>query len=175
MTQNPETQARKPNVDQVRKLIEDAPIGGYIGADGARIMAERACNELVLAKNDFLFRGGEKTTSFYLVTSGSLARIKDGKKGRRPRILHTLHKGDLVGELSFIDETDHVRSVIALEDSTVLQFRKEDIDPLITEHPRLMFNFMRAVIKRVHHTVNDISKQQMALSDYIGSGGKGRM
>ena len=88
MTQNPDIQARKPNVDQVSKLIEDAPIGGYIGADGARIMAERACNELVLAKNDFLFRGGEKTSSFYLVTSGSLARIKDGKKGKRPRSAH---------------------------------------------------------------------------------------
>lgn len=174
MTQNPNIQIQKPDLDKVTQLIINAPIGGYIGEEGARVFAEHACNELILKKNDFLFQGGEKTTSFYLVTEGSFARIKDSKKGKT-RILHTLHKGDLVGELSFIDETDHARSVMALEDSAVLQFRKEDIEPLITKHPRLIFNFMRAVIKRVHHTVNDISKQQMALSDYIGTAGKGRM
>jgi hypothetical protein len=37
-----------------------------------------------------------------------------------------------------------------------------------------MFDFMRAIIKRAHHTVSSIEKQQMALSDYISTGGKGR-
>lgn len=175
MTQKPQSQERKLNVFEVTELIKNAPIGEYIGAVGAQILAEHACAELVLEEGDFLFRGGEKTTSFYLVISGQLARVRDEQKGSKPRILHTLQKGDLVGELSYIDETNHSRSVIALTPATILQFKKEDIDPLIIEHPKLMFDFMRAIIKRVHHTVNDISKQQMALADYIGSGGKGRM
>lgn len=174
MAQNPNSQNEKPNVDNVKKLIMDAPIGSYIGEEGAQIFAARACSEIQLKDNEFLFRKDETTTSFYLVSSGRLARIKERKSGKKPRILHTLHKGDLVGELSFIDQTHHARSVIALGDASVLQFKSEDITPLITEHPRLVFDFMRAVIRRVHHTVTDISRQQMALSEYIGSGGKGR-
>lgn len=178
MAQNPQSQTdtltEKPDVEHIQKLIADAPIGGYIGEDGARILAERACNVIILKDGDYLFRKGEKTTSFYLVESGRVARIKDEVKDKKARVLHTLHKGDLVGELSFIDQTDHVRSVIALGDARVLQFKGEDIQPLITGHPQLMFDFMRAVIKRVHHTVKDISKQQQALADYIGTGGKGR-
>lgn len=178
MTQNPESQTdtltEAPDVEHIQKLIAGAPIGNYIGEDGARIMAEHACNVILLKDGDYLFRRGERTTSFYLVESGRVARIKDEVKDKKVRVLHTLHKGDLVGELSFIDQMDHVRSVIALGDARVLQFRAEDIQPLITEHPQLMFDFMRAVIKRVHHTVNDISKQQLALADYISTGGKGR-
>lgn len=104
-----------------------------------------------------------------------MARIKERKSGKKPRVLHMLHKGDLVGELSFIDQTHHALSVTALGDATVLQFKAEDINPLITEHPKLVFDFMRAIVKRVHHTMAEVSKQQMALTEYIGTGGKGRV
>lgn len=174
MTQRAQTQGAKPSVAQVTEVIKNAPIGDYIGVEGAQILAERACTELQVKEGDYLFLSGEKTTSFYLVTSGRLARTRADNNEAKPRILHTLQTGDLVGELSYIDETTHAHSVMALSSATVLQFKKEDIDPLITEQPKLMFDFMRAIIKRVHHTANDISKQQLALADYIGSGGKGR-
>ncbi len=170
-----DTQNPRPDVEQVKKLIMDAPIGSYIGEEGAAIMAERACSEIHLKDGEYLFHKGEKTTSFYLVAEGRLARIKERKNGKKTRILHTLEKGDLVGELSFIDDSDHALSVIVLGDATVLQFKAENIKPLITEHPQVMFDFMRAVIKRVHHTVTEISKQQLALSEYIGTAGKGRL
>lgn len=175
MTSNPQSKTGKPDVAQTKKLIMNAPIGDYIGEDGAQILAERACNTIRLRDGDYLFRQGDETTSFYLVESGRLALLKNGEKGRDARVLHTLQQGDLVGELSFIDDTPHVRSIIAIEDVTVLQFRAKDIRPLINEHPQLMFDFMRAIIKRVHHTMQDITKQQLALADYISTGGKGRL
>ena len=66
-------------------------------------------------------------------------------------------------------------SVMALTPAVVLQFKKSDIEPLIEQHPRVMYDFMRAIIKRIHHTANEIGRQQMALSDYISTGGKGRI
>lgn len=156
-------------------LIQQAPIGDYIGAEGARILAERASSEIRLKAGDYLLREGEPTTSFYLVASGKLLRIRESERSdRKPQILHVLEEGDLVGELSFIDGTPPTLSVMALGEATVLQFKAEDFRPLISEHPQLMFDFMRAVVKRVHHTLTDIAKQQTALADYISSGGKGR-
>jgi len=174
MTQSQNLEGNHGDLARLTELIANAPIGSYIGASGAETLAERACVQLVLKENDFLFRRGETSASFFLVEEGRLARVREDPKRDRPSIVHTLQKGDLVGELSFIDGTDHTLSVMALTPSVVLQFKRSDIDPLIEENPRLMFDFMRAVIKRVHHTANEISKQQMALSDYISSGGKGR-
>jgi len=165
----------KPDIERVRKLIIEAPIGKYIGEEGAQILAERACCEKRLQDTEFLFHQGDLGGSFYIVAEGRLALVKERKKDKTPRVLHVLEKGDLVGELSFIDDTPHTTSVMALGDAVVLCFKAEDIRPLITEHPQMMFNFMRAVIKRVHHTVANISKQQTALADYISTAGKGRL
>ncbi len=164
----------KPDINHVKKLILEAPLGQYIGEDGAEILAERACCEMTLKDDEYLFHQGDEENSFYIVSSGHLALVKEKKNGN-PHILHVLEKGDLVGELSFIDDTPHAASVKALGEATVLRFRAEDIRPLITEHPKLMFDFMRAVIKRVHNAVTNVVEQQMALSNYISTGGKGRL
>ncbi len=166
---------KKPDIKQTKKLILEAPIGQYIGKEGAQILAERSCCKVNLKDSEFLFHQGDLEISFYIVTEGRLALVKEKKKDKPPQILHILEKGDLVGELSFIDDTPHIASVMALGDASLLRFKAEDIRPLITEQPEFMFNFMRAVIRRVHHTVATISKQQIALSDYISTGGKGRL
>lgn len=165
----------KPDVETVKQLLLEAPIGQYIGDRGAHIFAERACCIVELKDGEFLYKKGETTNSFYLIADGRLALVKLKKKiDKKPKILHILEKGDLVGELSFIDDTHHSTTVMALGDARVLRFKAEDIRPLILQEPQLMFDFMRAIIKRVHHTVSSISEQQMALSDYIASAGKGR-
>lgn len=166
----------KPDIDAIKNLILDAPIGRYIGDRGAQIFAK--CADCIddLADNAFLFKEGETTSSFYIVTEGRLAIVKTKKKNdSKPRILHILEKGDLIGELSFIDDTHHTASVMAIGDAQVLEFKAEKITPLILQEPQLMFDFMRAVIKRVHQTVSAINKQQQALSDYIATSGKGRL
>ncbi len=165
---------KKTDVNQAKTLIMEAPLGQYIGAEGAQILAERVRCLLSLEDGKFLFHQGDVDNCFYIVCEGRLALVKEKKKDENPQILHVLEKGDLVGELSFIDETPHIVSVMALGNASLLRFKAEDIKPLVTEHPKLMFDFMRAIIKRVHHSVANISKQQMALSDYISSGGKGR-
>ncbi len=158
--------------EHIRQLIMEAPIGRYIGAAGAAILAERACCEKSLKDGEFLFHQGELEHCLHIVTEGRLALVRERGPGKNPQVLHVLERGDLVGELSFIDDTPHTASVMALGDAGVLSFKAEDIRPLITEHPQVMFDFMRAVIKRVHHTLADIGKQQIALQDYISHGGR---
>ncbi len=163
----------KPDAKKVKKVIMEAPIGSYLGEDGAQIFAERACAELHFKDSEFLYKKGDLENSFYIVTKGRFGIINEIEKDKKPRIMHVLEKGDLVGELSFIDDTPHTASIMALGDASVLCFKAEDIKPLVTEEPEVMFDFMRAIIKRVHHTLADIGKQQMALSTYISTGSYG--
>lgn len=164
----------KATVEEIMDLIRTAPIGQYIGESGAKILSERAAQKIDLEDDEILCEKGAVTNSFYIVTKGRLA-ITTQAKDRAPVILHALEKGDLVGELSFIDGSAHAETIRSLGSSSVISFNKADIDPLITENPELIFNFMRAVIKRVHSTLTAINRQQNELLTYIHTGGRGRL
>ena len=164
--------SNKPNTEQIKQLILEAPIGEYIGDHGAQVLADRADCEIKIKDNEFLFRKGDLENHFYIISSGRLALVKERKKDKKPHSLHILEPGHLVAELCFIDETAHTTSCMGLGDATVICFKADDIRPLILEEPQFMFDFMRAVIKRVHKTIAEIGKQQMILSDYISTSGK---
>lgn len=163
------------NTEEITQLIYNAPIGQYIGEHGAKILAEKAAQKLVLEDDEVLCEKGVSTNSFYIITKGRLAITSEPKDKQAPAILHVLEKGDLVGELSFIDGSGHADTVRSLGNSCVISFNKADIDPLIKENPELIYNFMRAVIKRVHSTLTAINRQQNELFTYIQTGGRGRL
>jgi len=166
----------RPQVERVKALIAKAPLGHYIDEEGIGVLAERAAVEIVLKDEEYLFRKGDEANSFYIVAEGRLALVRDTlPSAQAPRIVHVLEQGDLLGELSFIDGTPRTGSVRALGEASVLSFEADDIRPLSEEHPKLIFDFMRAVIKRVHHTMTTLSMQQSELADYIASGGRGRL
>ena len=165
----------KTNIAEIAALIYNAPIGKYIGENGSKILAERAAQKIDLEDDAVLCEKGVSTNCFYIVTKGRLAITCEVKDKQTPAILHILEKGDLIGELSFIDGTAHANTVRSLGNSCVISFNKSDIDPLINEHPELVFNFMRAVIKRVHSTLTAINRQQTELFTYIQTGGRGRL
>ncbi|AAP85846.1 Cyclic nucleotide-binding domain-containing protein (plasmid) [Cupriavidus necator H16] len=165
---------KEQEIDRIATMIYEAPLGEYIGRDGAAILAEHAAEARLLKGDEFLYRRGDVTSSFYIVTDGRLALVREKTNERTAPIVHVLEKGDLVGELGFIDQTPHSLSVRALGDAAVLSFSAESIKPLITEHPELIFNFMRAVIKRVHHVVVTVGEHERELQEYISTGGRGR-
>ncbi|MFN8099511.1 MAG: cyclic nucleotide-binding domain-containing protein [Dermatophilaceae bacterium] len=158
--------------DEIVTAIHDAPIGSFVGRHGAEVLARFAGDEVPLADGELLFHKGDYASTFYFVTSGRLAFVREASKNRPQLIIHVLEKGDLVGELSFIDGSQYTVSCAALGPATVLSFRVGDLSPLIDDHPRVLYDFMRAIIARVHASRASISRQQQELADYIATAGK---
>lgn len=157
----------KPDIKKVKQLLSEAPIGRYLGEYGIDVFSECASVELKLDDNELLFQQGDTDNSFYVLKQGRLARfVKDEKSGNE-KIIHIFERGDLIGELSFIDGEPHSSSVKALGEATVICFKEESIMPLVSKEPEVMYQFMKAIVTRVHHTLSDISRQQMALASYI--------
>ncbi len=158
---------QKPDIKKVKQLLTEAPIGKYLGEYGINVFAECASVELKLDDNELLFQQGDTDNTFYILKRGRVARfVKDETTGRE-KITHIFERGDLIGELSFIDGQPHSTSVKALGEASVVCFKEENINPLITKEPEVMYQFMKAIIRRVHHTLADVSRQQLALSSYI--------
>lgn len=157
----------QPTPADVAATLERSPLGGFLGAEGCAVLASYAEGERRLSPDDYLFMRGDAPEAFFLLTAGQLAVEREPG-----RVVHVLEPGDLVGELSFIDGVPHTQSVRALEDATLLTFVVGDVTPLLEQHPRVMFDFMRAVIARVHQTAASLGRERQELSDFITRGGR---
>jgi CRP-like cAMP-binding protein len=159
-------------LDRIASQIYQAPLGQYLGREGAEVLAGHCTDEVTLAAGEFLFRRSDRADAFHLVSSGKLAVVREKTTQRPELVLHILEVGDLVGELSFLDGTPHTVSIRATEDAHLLRFARADFDPMVEAYPRVAFDFMRAVVTRIHHTAASIARQQQELTDFVSSGGK---
>jgi CRP-like cAMP-binding protein len=125
-----------------------------------------------LEDKEFLFHKGGRARTFYIVTGGRLAFVREATGSKPEVIIHVLEKGDLCGEMSFIDGGEYTVSCCALGPAAVLSFKVGDLSPLVEQHPRVLYDFMRAVIARAHSTAASLSRQREELADYIATGGK---
>ncbi|NKQ41200.1 MAG: cyclic nucleotide-binding domain-containing protein [Sulfurovum sp.] len=157
----------KPDVKKVKQLLSEAPLGKYLGEYGIDVLSTCASIELHLGDNEILFHQDDTDNAFYIVKRGRLARFVKNDQSKREKILHIFERGDLMGELSFIDGAPHSSSAKSLGESIIICFKEKDIKPLITSEPEVMYSFTKAIITRVHHTLSDIIRQQMALTSYI--------
>ncbi len=164
----------RDTADQFRTLLEQSPLGHHLGTTGSEVLAGYAGAERTLADGEFLFHRGDPPQPCCLVSRGRLGVVREETRHRSEVVVHVLKTGDLVGELSFIDGTDQTDSVRALGPAAVVPFALDSLDPLIEEHPRVGYDFLRAVIRRAHHIAASLRHQQEELADYVSRGGKRR-
>jgi len=81
--------------------------------------------------------------------------------------LLTLTAGDLVGELSFIDETPHYASLVAISPTRLFGLEREKLESLLLAHPDIVYRVMRAIVRAVHEIQRRISMQSAELTNYI--------
>ncbi len=82
----------------------------------------------------FLFRQGETTSTIYLIKSGKLKLIQTSADGREA-ILDICGPGEVLGELSLYREQTHPSSAVAVEESCVCCFSKQQFEALIRQDP----------------------------------------
>ena len=119
-----------------------------------------------LAPDEVLVREGTSDNHLYVIVSGSLAVVRNAGTPERITLL-TMTAGDLVGELSFIDETPHYASLVATVPTRVFGLTREKLESLLLAHPEIVYRVMRAIVRTVHEIQRRISMQSAELTNYI--------
>jgi CRP/FNR family transcriptional regulator, cyclic AMP receptor protein len=91
--------------------------------------------------------------------------VKDSTHGRT--LLHTLEPGDLVGELSFMDDVPRYAALLASGPTEVLCLARSDIETLIDREPGVVHKVMRATMRVAHRVQRRLSHQMRELENYI--------
>lgn len=98
-----------------------------------------------LAAGEVLMREGEESFEMYYVQSGTMAVFK--RKGDRENQIGTIISGELVGEMSFLDQHPRSATVKAMTDCELVLVPRDKFEKLLSAHPK----WFKALI----HTLTD--------------------
>ena len=152
------------NVDQI-DLIRRCTFGMELASGDCEVLG-RATETRELEEGQVLFSEGAADQELYIVILGKLGIVK-GTGGGDETVLHMLGEGDLAGELAFIDGTPHSVTVKALTRARVLTLERKKFESLVESHPRVVYDVMRSIVRRVHSTLRRLNLQYIELTNYI--------
>ncbi|HEY5307987.1 MAG TPA: cyclic nucleotide-binding domain-containing protein [Casimicrobiaceae bacterium] len=119
-----------------------------------------------LKTGEVLVKGGTRDNVLYVIVDGALGVVRNA--GNPDEVtLFTLTAGDLVGELSFIDGTEHYASLVSLGNTRVFGLEREKLESLLAEHGQLVYRVMRAIMRTAHQIQRRLSINSVELTNYI--------
>lgn len=102
---------------------------------------------VTLFTNEILLREGEHSNSMYWVQSGQLVVTK--KRGAEEVILGHIYSGELVGEISFLDQEPRSATVKAISDCELIQIPQETIDGIFKTQPKWLEILVKTLAERL--------------------------
>ncbi|WP_042471227.1 Crp/Fnr family transcriptional regulator [Bacillus ndiopicus] len=119
-------------------------------------------------KGNQLFQEGEKAESIFLIKNGKIQLSKETEQGKE-LTLRICGSNVLIGESSpFCQLNYHMASARALEATTLLALSHHTFELLLTEHPKLMLEYLQWV-------QIETMKHQSRLRDLMLHGKKGAL
>jgi len=145
--------------------LRASKLGAELTPDQCRLLAERI-RFRDLADGEVLLPEGSRDNHLYVIVNGAL-RVVRGAGGPEEVSLFVLTTGDLVGELSFIDGTEHYAALVSRGATRVFGLEREQLEALLKVDADAVYRVMRAIIRTVHAIQRRLSMQQVELTNYI--------
>jgi CRP/FNR family cyclic AMP-dependent transcriptional regulator len=117
-----------------------------------------------LKKGEALMKEGETSNSMYWVQSGTLRLFK--KKGSGFIELGVVHSGEVVGEMSFLDNQPRSASVEALQPCDIVEIPRGKFEEFINAQPSWMKSLIQTLVKRLRTTNNRLRELENASTVY---------
>ena len=110
-----------------------------------------------IAEGAFLIRAGEADSSLFAIEDGHLDII--GTDDGQQTVLATVGPGDVIGEVSFIDDSPRTVAVRAGEDASVRVWDKRTLSEALAFDPQLLAKFAVAMSELLVERLRDMSRR----------------
>jgi len=120
-------------------------------------------NRRIFAADSYLLKEGERCESAYLIMDGKV-EIRLSDLGDNPLILAVMGKGDIVGEMSLIDNNPHMASAIALEKTEVITLSANEFKELIDAMDPVTRGILKILVKRIRQMRDVIGARKAELN-----------
>jgi CRP/FNR family cyclic AMP-dependent transcriptional regulator len=97
-----------------------------------------------------VFSQGDPSNYAYVIVSGKVRITLETAHG--PKVLSTLGKGEVFGEMGLIDPGPRSATATAVEDAVCLGLEAEELLDLLESDPKEAVVFVRTLIRRLRET-----------------------
>jgi len=137
-------------------LQSDHPLFRYF-ADDERTRVEELGDVRKVREGDFLIRAGDTDSTLFAVEHGHLDIVanRDGNA----TVVATVGPGDVLGEVSFIDDSPRTVSVQAGETTFVRAWDKKTLSEALAFEPQLLAKFAVALCELLVERLRDTARR----------------
>ncbi len=125
--------------------------------------AEEALDETVISKfgkrfsdKQILIREGDVQQKIFWILEGEVYITR--RLGEKYKVLTTLGKGEIIGEMSFFDKSVRSATVIAKGDLHVLEFSRENFADIYAASPMWTRRLLTSLARRIRLMVEKLSR-----------------
>ena len=99
-----------------------------------------------LQADEVVFREGTVGDSLFIVKSGSV-RVTKMDDGGQEKVLAILNPGDHFGEIALVDHQTRSATIVANEETELIQIKDEDFNRLLEEDKDIALKFYKTFLK----------------------------
>ena len=143
-------------MNKIFPMESDHPLFRYFTED-ERTRIESIAESRSIPEASFLIRAGDTDSTLFAVEDGHLDII--GLDDGRETVLATVGPGDVIGEVSFIDDSPRTVSVIAGETTIVRAWDKRTLSEALAFEPQLLAMFGVAMAELLVERLRDMSRR----------------
>lgn len=123
---------------------------------------------VVYASGEVILKEGEVSKVLMLITAGQAKVVKNIDE-KNLKILALLGEGDIIGEMSFFDDSPHNASVIAHNNVNVLAISKKDFESIIEKNERLAIKILIRIIQVCSQRIRNLNEEVKELGNWCVS------
>jgi CRP-like cAMP-binding protein len=129
-------------VQAVASTLSASPLLSELDSDLVRQLID--CGKLVQRGGDeVVFRQGQLGSSLFLILSGEVSVLREGRGGEPPRELARLRPGAFFGEMALLTNIPRTATVTAAKRSDFLEISRKSVRELVDRDPRVLKLLMR--------------------------------
>ena len=143
-------------MNKIFPMESDHPLFRYF-TEAERERVEGIGEVKRIAEGAFLIRNGELDSTLFTIEDGHLdiIGIDDGVQ----RVFATVGPGDVLGEVSFLDDSPRSVSVRAGEETTARAWDKRTLSEALAFEPQLLAKFAVAMSELLVERLRDVSRR----------------
>ncbi len=130
------------------KYLKGLPMFRHTPDDVLEIIAAQT-RELKLNKNDVLIRQGDPSHSLFIIRTGWIKIVTGGPHQSQEITLNQIGPGQVVGEMSLIDQQPRSGTAVAISPVTALELDYQVVLNMLDRHPALVQSFLRDMSERL--------------------------
>jgi CRP-like cAMP-binding protein len=108
-----------------------------------------------VSKDRYLFHEGTAADCAFVVMDGRLELTRKDRRGKSI-VIGTAIRGDLLGELAIISQTDRRMTAMALEDSDVMRINRPMFKRMMEEYPEVAILLRKRISRNISEMLRGI-------------------